>query len=174
MITFVRHGETDANKQNLFNGETDLPLNEVGISQAQKLAEKLAGEKFDAVYCSPKIRAIETAEIITGGRDFVVDERLTELECGKFDGRKRNIIMDLLFLKAVKKGKKGVEPFDVFLARNVEFFEKIVASQKGKNILVVSHDGSAKAIDYYLKGKPKGHKFPRRLVENGGVIRFEF
>jgi len=174
MITFVRHGETDANKQNLFNGKTDLHLNEIGIAQAQKVAENLAGKKFDAVYCSDKLRAIETAEIITGGREFIIDERLTELNCGKFDGRKRNILKDIRFVMSMKKGKNGVEQFDKFMARNIDFFEEVIKPRKGENILIVSHDGNAKTFDFYLKGRPKNYKPPRRLVGNGEVIRFEF
>jgi len=175
MIIFARHGETDANKRNLFNGETDHALNEVGLLQARKLAQKLADRKFAKVYCSDKLRAIQTAEIITGGKEFAIDERITELRCGKFDGRRKNIFSVMRFVRAVKRGARGAERFDLFLARNIDFFENILkpGQKSGEDILVVSHEGNAKALDFYLKGKPKGYRFSKRLIENGGILVFE-
>ena len=173
MIYFARHGETDANKQNLFNGEIDLDLNEIGIMQAKEQAEKLSGIKFDEIFCSPKKRAVQTCEIISNGQKFIIDERLTELKCGKFDGKKQSIILKIQFINSLKKGKNGVEQIDAFVARNIDFYEKVLAQKKDKTILIVSHHGSAAAFDYYFKGKPKDYRFSKRIVENGGILTFD-
>ena len=67
-IYFVRHGQTKANKNGLIFGQWDLPLNQTGIKQAKKTAEKLAKiarkEKIDAILCSPLTRTKQTASII--------------------------------------------------------------------------------------------------------------
>jgi len=173
MVYFARHGETDANRQNLFNGETDLDLNRDGIEQAQKQAKELASIKFDEVFCSPKRRAVQTCEIIIGVNKFTIDNRITELNCGKYDGKKRNIVSKILFLDSLKKGKNGVEHIEAFVARNIDFCEEVLKPEKGKNLLIVSHHGNAAAFDFYFKGKPRGYNFTKRIVENGGILVFD-
>ncbi|HEY6072266.1 MAG TPA: histidine phosphatase family protein, partial [Anaerolineales bacterium] len=57
----IRHGQTEWNRQERFRGHADIPLNETGKAQAQKLAQRLAPEKIDAVYSSPLQRTLQTA-----------------------------------------------------------------------------------------------------------------
>ena len=66
----VRHGETDWNVEPMkFQGISDTPLNDNGREQANALAEQLKDIKFDAVYCSPLVRARETCEIILNNNE---------------------------------------------------------------------------------------------------------
>lgn len=76
-IYIIRHGETDWNKLGFVQGSrNDIPLNDEGITQSQKVAEymkKLKMEKnieFDLVLCSPMIRTKQTAEIICDKIDY--------------------------------------------------------------------------------------------------------
>jgi probable phosphoglycerate mutase len=60
-LIVIRHGETDWNRQNRFQGQIDVPLNAAGQAQAQRLAERLLDERFDAVVTSDLLRARATA-----------------------------------------------------------------------------------------------------------------
>ncbi|MCH8199757.1 MAG: histidine phosphatase family protein, partial [Chloroflexi bacterium] len=60
----VRHGETEWNAQERVQGQTDVPLSDVGRGQVARTAERLAGCGFGAVYASDLVRAQETAQII--------------------------------------------------------------------------------------------------------------
>jgi broad specificity phosphatase PhoE len=62
---FMRHGETDWNRQRIYMGQTDIPLNEFGIQQARQAAKLLEGIDFASIASSTLMRAIHTAQIIT-------------------------------------------------------------------------------------------------------------
>ena len=65
MILLARHGETDDNIEPIrIQGSVDTPLNDTGRAQARELAERVAGEGLQALYCSQLSRARETAEIV--------------------------------------------------------------------------------------------------------------
>ncbi len=64
ILHVIRHGETDYNTQLRYAGSTDVPLNNVGIKQAEDLAKILAETKFDVIVSSPLKRAFKTAQII--------------------------------------------------------------------------------------------------------------
>lgn len=61
-VYFVRHGTTSANLGGRFQGSTDVPLGELGLQQADALAERFRGMPVAAVYCSPLTRAVQTAQ----------------------------------------------------------------------------------------------------------------
>lgn len=61
-VYFVRHGTTDSNVNGKFQGSTDNPLSELGLRQAEALGECFRDKPLDAVYCSPLIRAVQTAQ----------------------------------------------------------------------------------------------------------------
>ena len=63
-IIFIRHGETDWNKNETFRGRIDVKLNRRGIEQAEAVAKALADLEFNAVCSSPLARAYDTATII--------------------------------------------------------------------------------------------------------------
>jgi len=60
-LLFIRHGETDWNRQQRFQGQIDVPLNATGHAQAARVAERLATERHDALFSSDLQRARETA-----------------------------------------------------------------------------------------------------------------
>lgn len=95
-VLFVRHGESEANIQNMLVSErSDPALTARGRREAQDLARLWAAEPPRAIYASPLLRSIDTAKIWeqeTHGPAVQIDPRLHEIKLGDFDGR---IIADL-------------------------------------------------------------------------------
>ena len=76
-LIVIRHGETDWNRQHRFQGQIDVPLNTAGLAQAERLAQRLAYEAFDAVVASDLRRARVTAEMAAGKRAIFAKEALS-------------------------------------------------------------------------------------------------
>lgn len=87
-LYLTRHGQTEWNVENRFQGWSDSPLTEKGIRQAKDLAKRLRGISFDAIYSSPAGRALQTAEILRDGRDIEIREHpdLREMGLGDWEG----------------------------------------------------------------------------------------
>jgi hypothetical protein len=85
---FLRHGQTDWNREGRYQGTSDIPLNAAGIAQARAAAESLTRIKIDHIIASPLIRALKTAEIVGDqcGAPVHTDIGLVERNFGSFDG----------------------------------------------------------------------------------------
>jgi len=96
-LYFVRHGETDWNRELRYQGRRDIPLNATGRAQAERngevLKERLAERATLYAYVSsPLARARETMEIVRGAlglppEDYATDPRLREMDYGHWEGR---------------------------------------------------------------------------------------
>ena len=92
-LYIVRHGQTDYNLNGIFQGTSDIPLNENGIRQAEEIAGKLGDVAFTAAFHSPLDRAKVTCEKILDARlQATTDERLREVYFGKWEGVHRDEI----------------------------------------------------------------------------------
>lgn len=87
-LYIMRHGETDWNKERRLQGQADIPLNEFGRSLARQSAEGMKEIDIDVVYTSPLVRARETAELVSAGRQvpIIEDKRLREMSFGIYEG----------------------------------------------------------------------------------------
>jgi len=90
----IRHGETEWNKEDRFRGRSDVPLNENGMVQAQKIAARLSGYDIDAVYASPLPRAIQTAKPLAESHHLEIIETadLLDIDYGAWEGLPREEI----------------------------------------------------------------------------------
>jgi probable phosphoglycerate mutase len=90
-VTLVRHGQTASSARMAYSGRSDIALTDTGRAQAQQAAQQLAGAGVDAVITSPLMRARDTAQAIADatGAPLTVDERLTEVDYGAFEGLDR-------------------------------------------------------------------------------------
>jgi broad specificity phosphatase PhoE len=88
-VYLARHGETAYNREGRFQGQQAVPLNDTGRAQAAELAERAAGYDFSALWCSPLLRARETADIVAAriGLQPKEDARLMETDAGDWTNR---------------------------------------------------------------------------------------
>jgi broad specificity phosphatase PhoE len=88
-ILFVRHGQTEFNARRQVMGRQPIPLNDLGLKQAEELAERLAASGIRAVITSPVLRAKQTAEAIGAKLGLEVEEaaELAELDYGEWVNR---------------------------------------------------------------------------------------
>ena len=85
----VRHGESEWNRIGRYQGQLDAPLSELGLKQADALAERLQNEKLDAIFTSPLQRAKRTAEAIARFHprlELQEDPALMEIHHGTWQG----------------------------------------------------------------------------------------
>ncbi len=87
-IILVRHGQTPWNKDKIFRGSRDIPLNDQGREEARLAGEWLKGETIHAAYCSPLSRARDTGEAIARHHGLPVADLpgLTDLCYGDWEG----------------------------------------------------------------------------------------
>ena len=87
-LYLVRHGQTDGNAEGRSQGLRDVPLNDRGRRQAAAIGERLRPRPLLAVYASPLLRSLATAEAIAAPHALEVqrDDRLAELDHGLLDG----------------------------------------------------------------------------------------
>ena len=174
MIYLVRHGETDWNLFRKTNGVTDTFLNQTGIAQSKLQAENLKNLSFDTCFCSPRTRARQTCEIIYKNL-IVLDDRLAEINFGEFEGKdETDVEVRKQIAEAIMSGDKGTESFKDFMKRCCDFCDMIVEKYDRKNVLIVTHAGNTRVIDYYFKGKPGDYNFNKpTIIKTGGLLTFE-
>jgi probable phosphoglycerate mutase len=87
MLTLIltRHGQAAAGDV-MLGGQLDMALLTRGREEAEALARRLSGVRIDRIVSSPMLRALETAQMIAMGRPVEVDERLRELDYGRWEG----------------------------------------------------------------------------------------
>jgi broad specificity phosphatase PhoE len=88
-IYLARHGQTAYNLEGRFQGQQPVPLDETGRAQAAELAEHAATYGFAALWCSPLLRARETADVVAQrlGLEAKEDARLMETDAGDWTDR---------------------------------------------------------------------------------------
>ena len=90
-VYLVRHGQTASSARLAYSGRSDVALTPEGREQARRAARRLADAGIDAVFSSPLSRARDTARAIADatGASLTIDERLTEVDYGRFEGLDR-------------------------------------------------------------------------------------
>jgi len=88
-IYLIRHGQTEWNRQNRYQGWSDVPLNDTGKQQAREVGKVFADNAPAVIYTSELVRAEETAGIIGSMSNIPVKKtgKLNELSFGEWEGR---------------------------------------------------------------------------------------
>ncbi|WP_162798003.1 histidine phosphatase family protein [Sulfitobacter sp. JL08] len=152
MIFLLRHGETELNVQGRLQGRSQANLTEAGRSFAQDTARVISCEVGDGdcvIFSSPLTRALETTEIIAaalaGLRKRVTDDRIAELDFGKWDGLTDDEIdagwpgnRDVGAPGEWYFNSPGGEGFDVFRLRLARFLDDLT-NDPHEHKIIVSH-----------------------------------
>lgn len=153
-LYLLRHGETEWNKCHRFQGRIDIPLNDFGRELARITRDRWPIVPFDRVFCSPLIRAAETARIVLEGRreiDIIqLDERIIEFGFGGGEGANideaaadpGNPLYNLLHHPELYLPAEGAESFEQMIDRARAFLEDTILplEQQGvQNVLIVAH-----------------------------------
>ena len=178
-LIFVRHGQTDFNKNKLPQGqEIDAPLNETGIKQAEEAAKSLP-QNIDFIVSSPLKRAAQTAEILNRrlNKKIEFNDDIKELRYGSFAGKPWPEIAEIMDDKNVKEkndnitfdySKYGGDSADDLKARVANFVTEMKEKYPDKTILVASHGGVMDAMHILFPQKEKTE------TDNASIREFIF
>lgn len=201
LIFIIRHAQTDLNVEEVYYDnhieEHDISINEVGLKQAKFTANYLKQYKLDIMYCSPRLRCIQTANVIAKKVECKVVENplLLESKAGKFHGIKHSAIMELSqqdteFMKLYNE-RERMEPIarslyynkynkmlDVIkkrdgessllkLMKGYDLFVKNIIKSKHKRIGIVGHSGTVSGLIMTIFGLEK-FKSMGKIVDKYG------
>ncbi|SNS76754.1 alpha-ribazole phosphatase [Anaerovirgula multivorans] len=166
-LYLVRHGETNENRNSRFCGWIDVPLNDTGMAQAQKLEEAFENITIDVMYTSSLKRAKETAAFIKGNLQCPMHhiENLRELHFGRAEGLTIDEIkkchpevyegLEKEYTKAKFPDGESLEDMHLRVTSTVD---EILQQHIGKSILIVAHSGVIRStVAHLITGNMKYH-----------------
>jgi alpha-ribazole phosphatase len=154
-LYLVRHGESAWNVKHLYTGQTDVPLSQLGEIQAARVAGKLSGLSFDAVYASPLKRAHDTAKPIAAALEMPLrlDARLAEIHHGAWEGNPAAVIREQYADEYLawrtqphRVQMPDGESLEDVSNRVQEFLQEVLAEHSDGSVLIVSHDAVLRVI----------------------------
>jgi broad specificity phosphatase PhoE len=136
---FLRHGETDWNRLGICQGQSDIPLNETGILQAEMARDALAGIAITHIVSSDLSRARKTAEIVNQRHSVPLRtmQGLREISFGRLEGQPRPDPRYAVLIE--KAAQQGGEPPEQFADRVMDALDTALAG--GGLVLIVAHGG---------------------------------
>jgi len=177
-IILVRHGQTEWNVAEIFRGRIDIELNEMGIRQAELLAQYLSDTNIEAIYSSPLKRALKTAEMIASHHklDVEIAPGLIDFNYGEWQGLPHQEVKDRykeLYAQWVNNPHRvkmpAGESLDEVRERAVGVVDNITARHEGTAVLV-SHRVVNKVLICALLGLDNSRFWNIRLDTCGITI----
>lgn len=174
-LYLIRHGQTDWNLAQKIQGQTDIPLNNTGILQAEKMRDKLKNYQFDKCYVSPLKRAKQTAEIITDGQmELIFDDNLKERGFGSLEGGDPGKWYRESLDRRLNMTKGGMESIFEVLERSKKVLQRIKSENPDDaKILVVSHGVLLKTMHFNIVGYDDNTDFWELHFENGDLMEYD-
>ena len=187
-LIIVRHTETDWNQQRRFQGQLDIPLNEVGINHAMQVAETLRNTHIDFAISSSLKRPTQTAELILKHHPHVNLERmdnLIEMSYGVWQG-KTEIEVEKAYPGELEHWRKSPMTLQIRDAENLQqvwqrvtlVWDSLVENMKrntseNQTCLVVSHDVTNRIILCHILGLSYENFWSLKQV-NGGISVIDY
>jgi probable phosphoglycerate mutase len=147
-IYLIRHGQTAWNKEEIFRGRTDVPLDETGLAQAELAGESLKGVTIDAIYSSPLSRAWQTAEKIARFHHLIVQSLpgIIDMSFGNWEGHAHQKIKAMdgeTYRQWIEEPHlvrlPGGETLEDVRKRAMAALEEVIEFNPGKTLTLVSH-----------------------------------
>ena len=163
-LVLIRHGRTAANRAGVFQGSMDVPLDELGLRQADRVARRVAAElPVSRIVSSPLSRAANTAAPLARllGLEPEYDPDLMEMNFGQYEGRTWADIeaSDPAFVARLSNLHDdtlrwpGGESRDEFYRRTWLAVERVVHANPGSRVAIVAHGGVIGAFMAMLRGQ---------------------
>jgi broad specificity phosphatase PhoE len=183
-LYLVRHGRTSGNVRKQLIGSTDIPLDEIGLRQAERVADRLAlGTRADVIVSSPLIRARTTAEIIGKklGLEPVIAPGLVEMNFGDLEG----LTLDAVAERYPELAVRALNIDDDTLAwpngdsrvgfheRVLNTFLEILRDYSSHSVIVVAHGGVLGSFLAQVEGNPPNNWQAYQLA-NCGLSHIDF
>ena len=179
-IYFIRHTQSEANFKGILASRQDYPLTEKGRQEAIVIASEFKDiAQLDRIFCSPLIRAQQTAQPIAEafGLDIEKDERITEQDLGVFSGMTYAELDDCPDYMHDRSERwewipeGGGESYEMIANRLEPFFQSL-ESLEGNSILSVTHAVTLRLIKATLEQTLPD--YPRDIARNGEVWKVQF
>ena len=181
-IIFLRHGQAENNTKRVLAGRgPGVPLTLTGQEQSEKIAKFLKPFNISTIYSSPIDRAKHTAEIVSqhNSLEIKTDERLIELDMGKFTGMPYDEIFEKhgnVFLKFyegdLEIAHNGVETFVELKKRILDMVDFVIREHNDENVLLVTHMDPIKAMISTIMGLEANSLF-ELIIENASLTVFK-
>jgi uncharacterized phosphatase len=166
LVAFIRHGQTDWNRDDRMQGSSDIPLNDTGRAQAVDAVEVLRHASWDVVVSSPLVRARETAEIIATALDVELGPsypEFVERDYGPFEGANATESI----ARYPGKDYPDAEMISSVVSRGLAGLARVAGDYPGRNVVIVCHG----TIIRYTLASLAGH--PVDGISNGTVSEVE-
>lgn len=166
-LVLVRHGETAWNAEGRLQGQTDIPLNDVGREQARTAGTELAAQSWDIVVASTLGRAIETAELIGNELGLELSERMSQLRERHY-GKAEGFLVRYLPRDEIDELLGTAEPEDQVTRRGLEALHSLIERHEGKRIVAVAHGTLIRLTLDALSDGP-----PMKIMRNGQTVQVD-
>ena len=177
-LLLARHGQTDLNTEDRWQGRIDAPLNAAGHAQALRLADELPAG-IDAIVASPMQRARQTAEPVARRRGLPVafDADFRERDFGVFDGlteaEAAARFPELAARNAAYRWDlepPGAEPTRDVVERVARGLRRLRDQHDGQTVLLVSHGFVVRCLRHLIDGVPEADFFAAARIANGAFL----
>jgi len=179
IVLVARHGETTWNKEGRYQGRQQSPLSELGVRQAQALANAIVEEKprIERVVSSPLIRCSQTAQYSADrlGLQVEIDDRLIEIGHGDWETRLRDEIMQSEpenWYKWKNKPTEIVFSSGDSMQKVAERWYDFASQNFTVPTLVVTHDAVVRAAIVLAEGRSLDDMWNVKM-ENAAYVRFD-
>jgi glucosyl-3-phosphoglycerate phosphatase len=166
-IIIWRHGRTEWNVVARFQGQADVPLDEVGYAQAARAAEVLAGYRPTGLYSSDLSRSYQTAAALAErtGLEITTDKRLREIHVGSWEGlvgkeiraADPDLAGRLWAGEDVRRSPTGESPSEVAERMAEALTEIAEAAEDHSTVVVVTHGLAGRVGACRFVGLPFEH-----------------